>query len=101
MGVGGLATAGVGVAAAGAVGYGVGKYVANPAINWLTSKFVGEDQTLGGLVYELLHREKEPQKVDVSINLKDSEGRVETIRSTQRGKGLKVNMGAGPMMAIP
>ncbi|WP_234086753.1 phage tail tape measure protein [Azonexus sp. R2A61] len=66
MGAGGLATAAGGVVAAGAASYGVGTML-NSLINWGVSKATGREESLGGLIYELLHREKEPVKVEVSI----------------------------------
>ena len=66
MGAAGLGYAGAGVVAAGAAGYGVGT-LANMGMNALVSKIVGREETLGSLIYDLVHREQEPVKVEVSV----------------------------------
>lgn len=66
MGAAGVSTAAGGVLAAGAAGYGAGTLL-NHGINAGVSKLTGRDETLGGLIYELLNREKEPVRVEVSV----------------------------------
>lgn len=61
----GFATAGAGVAAAGAVGYGAGSLL-NYGLNYGISKTT-DSGSLGGLIYDMLHAEKEPVKVVVSV----------------------------------
>lgn len=60
----------LGVAGAGAAGYGVGSLL-NAGINWGVGKATDGRESLGTLIYELLHREKEPAKVDVSVRVEN------------------------------
>lgn len=59
-------TWGLPLAGAGAVGYGLGA-LANKGIDAGLSKATGRETALGSLLYDLLHREKEPVKVVVSV----------------------------------
>lgn len=66
VGAGGLATIAGGVGVAGAAGYGAGTLL-NKGINAGLSKITGSDTSLGSLIYDLLHREKEPVTVIVDV----------------------------------
>lgn len=71
----GAATTTGGLALAGGVGYGVGS-----GANWLLNKAtgavfgkddLGDARTIGSMLYDLLHKEKEPAKVDVSVRVEN------------------------------
>ncbi|MES2237602.1 MAG: phage tail tape measure protein [Pseudomonadota bacterium] len=63
----GAGIAGAGLLAAGGAGYAIGS-----GLNWLGDKAVsaatgGTNDSMGGLLYDLLHREKEPTRVIVEV----------------------------------
>ena len=66
MGAAGMATAGAGVLGAGAAGYGAGSLL-NAGMNALISKVLGREESLGGLIHDLVHREKEPLKIEIDV----------------------------------
>lgn len=100
MGTAGLATAGAGVAAAGAGGYAVGSYVINPIINAVTSWATGRDQSLGEWIYDALHKDTEPQKLDGKIQIEVSQdGQVTSVHATSKTPGVDLNADAGMYMA--
>lgn len=78
LGGGGALGAGIaagGVLLAGGAGYGFGS-----AVNWGMNKAtgfafgkdeLGNDKTLGSMLYDLLNREKEPARVDVSVRVEN------------------------------
>lgn len=66
MGLAGFGTAAAGVGAAGVAGYGAGTVI-NMGINALVSAMTKKDETLGGWIHDLIHKEKEPIKVEVSV----------------------------------
>lgn len=96
-----------GVGLAGTVGYGFGEHVVNPLINWGVQKATGDkDQTLGGWIYDLLHKEDNPlaqnlkppadkPKLDANVNLSVSDDRV-SVKSTRLDAfGVNANMNTG------
>lgn len=98
MGAKGLAMAGGGVAAAGAGGYAVGSMVVNPLINALTSWATGRDETLGGLLYDLLHKDKEELEGKITIKV-DQDGKVQSVQATSKNSGVNLNADAGLYMS--
>lgn len=64
----GAAGKGLGALAAGATGWELGYNmigpVLNEGINALVSAVTGRDNTLGGAIYDLLHKEQEPVKIE-------------------------------------
>lgn len=64
----GAAGKGLGALAAGATGWEIGYNmigpVLNEGINALVSAVSGRDNTLGGAIYDLLHKEQEPVKIE-------------------------------------
>jgi hypothetical protein len=74
----GVAGKGLGTLAAGATGWEIGYSmigpVVNEGINALVSAAKGREETLGGWIYDLIHKEQEPVKVDpikVEVSVKD------------------------------
>lgn len=65
-GASGMATIAGGVGIAGVAGYGAGTLL-NKGINAGLSKMTGSETSLGSLIYDLLHREKEPLKIIVDV----------------------------------
>lgn len=63
----GLAASASGVLAAGAAGYGVGTLLSK-GIDYGVSKLT-DSGSLGALIYDLLHQEKESNKVEVNLHL--------------------------------
>jgi len=72
-----LAKAGSALGAIGAgvsgweLGYNVIGPVINDGVNSLVSALSGKENSLGGMVYDLLHREKEPTKVEVAVKVEN------------------------------
>jgi hypothetical protein len=75
LGAAGKALGMAGAAASGwELGYNVVGPVINAGINAIVSAVTGKENSLGGLIYDLLHREKEPVKVEpikVEVSVKD------------------------------
>jgi hypothetical protein len=70
----GAAGKAVGLASAFGVGWDIGENIVNPIINAAVSAMTKKDETLGGWIYDLIHKEKEPVKVDpikVEVSVKD------------------------------
>lgn len=99
MGAKGAAMAGGGLAAAGVGGYAVGSMVINPLINALTSWATGRDETLGGLLYDLLHGgDKEQLEGKITIKV-DQDGGVKAVTATAKNRGVDLSADSGKNMA--
>ncbi len=85
-------------------GYAVGTLI-NEGINMGISKLSGREQSLGSLIYDLLHRDKTldtaagRQKVDVAVKL-EVEGKGATARAKEaKAKGGEVDVETGTRIA--
>ncbi|MEW9901013.1 phage tail tape measure protein [Chitinivorax sp. PXF-14] len=78
LGAAGKALGVVGAAASGwELGYNVIGPVLNEGINALVSAVTGKDNTLGGAIYDLLHKEQQPVKVDpIKVEVSVSNGNI-------------------------
>lgn len=99
MGAAGLATAGAGVVGAGAAGYGVGTAI-NHIMNWGLSKMTGVETSLGGLIYDLTHREEAKVGGEIRVRV-DQEGRVSSVSASSRNPRVPMNVDAGQTMTLP
>ena len=99
MGARGMATAAGGVGAAAAGGYAVGSGI-NYAMSAVLSAIAGREQTLGGLIYDMVHAE--PQKVGGEIRVRvDQDGRVMSVRAASDNRDVPFNIDAGMTMVAP
>lgn len=99
MGAAGMATAGAGVVGAGAAGYGVGTAI-NHILNWGMSKMMGKETSIGGEIYDLLHRE--PTKVGGDIRIRvDQDGRLTSVTASTNNPRVPMNVDAGLTMMAP
>lgn len=72
MGVAGKGLAGLAAGATGwEIGYNMVGPVVNAGINAIVSAATGRENSLGSMVYDLLHKEKEPTKVEVSVKVEN------------------------------
>lgn len=86
--LGGVATAGAGVTAAAAGGYAIGSAI-NAIMSWGLSKATGSDTSLGGVIYDLAHREtKIDGEIKVSVN---QDGRVTSVVTSSRNRDVAIS----------
>lgn len=69
--LGAAAKWGGGALAAGAAGYAVGGYLNDGINSFVKSESLGKNDSLGSLLYDMLHREKEPTKVEVAVKVEN------------------------------
>lgn len=83
MGAGAMTTAGAGVAAAGAAGYGIGTLINRYVIDAAVSAALGREASLGTLIYDLLNRNQGMATVKVEVEGRDgANARVKGVRGT-------------------
>lgn len=71
----------------------------NQGINWGISKLSGKDNSLGGLIYDLAHRN---DQAHVNLNIKvDQDGRISAINGRSSNSILSLEGGIGWNMLMP
>ena len=72
----------------------------NQGLNWGISKMSGQDTSLGGLIYDLTHREEQRASIDLNVKV-DQEGRVSAIMGRSDNPRIPLNIDAGITMISP
>lgn len=81
-------------------GQWAGENIANPVINSGISWATGRENSLGGLIYDLTHRE--PTQVGGEIRVRvDQDGRVTSVSGTTTNPRVPINVDGGIMMMNP